>query len=856
MDTTFLDDSDDEYYPTMSEDDFDYDPEVPEPESAEVDEDTPPTGPAIQLQQTETLRANMQGKLSDKVKAVLYAMDANQINLPIFLDALSWGDQDCITDAKIRSARSALMHSRELPGIIRRWWKPPLARGSHHSRPKGGRDALESFAEEVMRSTIERELDSLAKILSSPAGKDVDEDELTGASFTELISRVKELAPHVWALVHRMAFSERQEDRNTHKDPEKLVFAVISILSYSRSHHRNRLQKLFAIYFKFKGLSAKGFDTLHALGLTMSNKWTGLAIARMSNQAMDTVVKLMALFPWLLSYDNTTVSFRVFSQRLDNQGKFGNGTACTVYVKRSAVPLSATANRDLQLKRAIGLENPITLLEIFDLAQAAAPRLVIQTNYHILQILLDAPAFDVQSYSGKDSPLLARPARINGLPFGSEHIVLQYMLGTVGIPEVSYEDNERLIDEWLHQLKMDSPELQRQIGLEQLQAWVGDQLTIDRLRNIFQFRSEDNNSFDRLDWMVTPAGWLHILMCFANSLHKQHLGTSKGRGLSQAFDILQRKGLGVSHIQGPFYHHIDEALHHIAEAQIREEWLEVSGTKSLADLRKRTPEQLIALTDKLRREHASTEALNRMDAIHRPKNRHDDVKYQSIMFSRDVLQYIVLRSGIKHGDVGLMEDMLPELLFRFSGGKNGNYTGEVLEMLQGLNKEWPDEVRDFVRYNCWVINQTVRPDGFLPVDQAQEHNIKDIKVTHRSQGPNVDWEYLKKLHPSIHVIRAVSTFMEEEFGTATRGKKHTVPKKELDILELQKWYRDSPVHKFTPKRTIDNKKDRPKDYLALGQQALLTKDRMQRWKDNRYFPRATTQDWENFSDDSDADEED
>jgi hypothetical protein len=169
--------------------------------------------------------------------------------------------------------------------------------------------------------------------------------------------------------------------------------------------------------------------------------------------------------------------------------------------------------------------------------------------------------------------------------------------------------------------------------------------------------------------------------------------------LSQAFDVLTRKGLGVTHIQGPFYHNIDEALHHIAEAQIREEWLEVSRTKSLAELRTKTPEELVALADKLRREHASTEALNRMDAIHRPKDTHDELKYQSIMLSRDILQYIILKSGIKHGDVGLMEDMLPDLLFRFAGGKNGNYTGEVLEMLQGLNKEWTDEVR-LVTISC------------------------------------------------------------------------------------------------------------------------------------------------------------
>ncbi|KAJ7681420.1 hypothetical protein B0H17DRAFT_1230726 [Mycena rosella] len=644
MDTTFIDDSDDDLGLDVSDDDSDYNPAEPELE-IEVDEDAPPTGPAIQLSHTEFLRANMQGKISDKVEAVLYAMEANGINLPIFLDALSWGDCNCITNAKIQSARSALMHREELPGIIRCWWHPPLLRGSHHTRPKGGRDVLESLAEEVMRSTIERELESLAKILCSPAGKDVDEEELTGASFKE---------------------------RNTHKDPEKacFFFAVISILSYSRSHHRNRLQKLFAVYFKFEGLTAKGFDTLHALGLTMRNRWTGLTVGRMSKQAMDTVVKLIDVFPWLLSYDNTTVSFRVFSQHLENQGN-------------SATVQHAHAQLDWKIP---------SFFSRFSIS-------------HRLQPLVSSSTRTITFYA----TLLVRPPRIKGLPFGSEHITFQYMLGTVGIPEAS--------------LKMDSPELQRKIRLEMLQAWVGDQLTIDCLRHIFQFRSEDDNSFDRLDWMLMPAAWLHILMCFANSSHKQHLGTSKGRGLSQACDVLQRKGLGVSHIQGPFYHHIDEALHHIGEAQIREEWLQTRAT----------------------------EALNRMDAIHRPKDKHDEVKYQSIMFSRDVLQYIILRHGIKHGDVGLMEDMLPELAFQFAGGKNGNYTSEILEMLQGLNKDWPDEICDFVRNHCWVINQKI-----------QEHNIKDIKtVTHRSQGPNVDWEYLKKLHPAIHTIRAVSMFMEQ-----------------------------------------------------------------------------------------------
>lgn len=73
---------------------------------------------------------------------------------------------------------------------------------------------------------------------------------------------------------------------------------IIAMLSYTRSHDRNRFQKMFAIYLKFCGLSANVFDTLHALGITMSFKWTGLAVSRISKRAMDEVVGLMELYPW------------------------------------------------------------------------------------------------------------------------------------------------------------------------------------------------------------------------------------------------------------------------------------------------------------------------------------------------------------------------------------------------------------------------------------------------------------------------------------------------------------------------------------------------------------------------------
>src|SRR6202050_1775704 len=181
---------------------------------------------------------------------------------------------------------------------------------------------------------------------------------------------------------------------------------IISMLSYTRSHHRSRFQKLFAIYLKFRGLLAKGFYTPHALALTMSHKWTGNAVGRISKRAMEEVVKLMQLFPWLISHDNVQIQFRVFSQHLDNQGEFGNGTAATVYIKRNATPLTESVNAELKRTRAAGLLNPLTEIDIIDLADKSFPRIEAHGTYYVLHFLLESPQFDLKTYFGRDDAAL------------------------------------------------------------------------------------------------------------------------------------------------------------------------------------------------------------------------------------------------------------------------------------------------------------------------------------------------------------------------------------------------------------------------------------------------------------------
>lgn len=44
--------------------------------------------------------------------------------------------------------------------------------------------------------------------------------------------------------------------------------------------------------------------------------------------------------------------------------------------------------------------------------------------------------------------------------------------------------------------------------------------------------------------------------------------------------------------------------------------------------------------------------------------------------------------GIYSGNVGRVEEQVPRMLIRLTGGKNNNYAIEALEFMQGADPEW------------------------------------------------------------------------------------------------------------------------------------------------------------------------
>ncbi|KAL1681647.1 hypothetical protein EV122DRAFT_205192 [Schizophyllum commune] len=800
------------------------------PESSGSDSDLPRrvSPPPHEEESLSDESANQpQNPLVARVKRALLAIQKEGLTLVELVNLVTWGDRACTRDPEIKGTRTAFMHSDILPGMLARWANPP--RVSRRSRPEGASTTMKTAALAIVQNVLTEELSAVSRdTLWSPPARELTAEELTSLRFDDLIPAVQKDAPFVWNLLRGLAYSRRQELHNSRKNPDKVVFTILSMLCYTRNKNCGRFQKAMSIYIKFKGLSAKAFDTLHACGLAMSHKWTGNAVDRISKRALDEVASLMDKNrAWLISHDNLQLPFRVYSQRLENSTQFGNGTAATVYFKRNSLPLGPQANAELKAGRAAGLSSPLSPMEISELENAAAPRIRAHAIWEVLRFLVESPDFDLPTYRDRTDPAIQRPQPTRGLPYGPENTTLQRMLGTVDIPEASYEDNARLLEEWLRQLgKLACEGDERRIGTEQVICWIGDQLTVERLRGLYKFRAEEYNSYDRLDWLLPIFGWLHLMMAYANSLHKQFLGTTKGYGLARVFVVLNRPGLGRVQTKGIFYHNLYEAIYHVTEAHLRVDWKRISGVADLAELRSLPAAKLLAYATEIHDRCASGMALLDHDEL--PEDEQDEQLRQVLMWNRDALRFIVLSEALKRGDVGTMEDMLPFLAYRFDGGNNNKYCLEVLELMQGLYKEWPPSVRDFVREHCWLVNMSGRSDGFCP-------------VTYRSEGPSINWDFLKRMHPAVPVIRELSKHMEEEFETLTRGLKHTVPKKDADVRALQEMYERAHLHESQPGRVV-KKDDKAQDFINEGVKTLPTT--LNGWHDGRNYKRRTEDDWE------------
>jgi hypothetical protein len=95
--------------------------------------------------------------------------------------------------------------------------------------------------------------------------------------------------------------------------------------------------------------------------------------------------------------------------------------------------------------------------------------------------------------------------------------------------------------------------------------------------------------------------------------------------------------------------------------------------------------------------------------------------------------------------------------------------------------------------------------------------------------------------------------VEKVFQTYKRGKSHTTPKKDADVLKLRESYVNN--HHHINGRVAPSKKDKASDTTTKGAITLNTGALLARWSDGRDFERATYEIWDDSSPDEFSDDE-
>ncbi|KAJ2989696.1 hypothetical protein NUW54_g8698 [Trametes sanguinea] len=214
-----------EYFNAFDDDLGDFDPDydwldvpevMPEPpvalphSAAPISAENDPSM-SFYSQYTKSIREDLSSglRLEKRVERVLVYMNKEGLNLEVFLDAVFWGDQECVANPVIQHERTVFMSSPTLPNVLNRT----------ADRASKGKASVQDFALEQAGRILEKEVvDIMPRFRPGP--DPLSKASLTSVNFREFgAGLISSGTPHLWRLLQRLAWSLRQQRENTVKNP-------------------------------------------------------------------------------------------------------------------------------------------------------------------------------------------------------------------------------------------------------------------------------------------------------------------------------------------------------------------------------------------------------------------------------------------------------------------------------------------------------------------------------------------------------------------------------------------------------------------------------------------------------------
>jgi hypothetical protein len=416
----------------------------------------------------------------------------------------------------------------------------------------------------------------------------------------------------------------------------------------------------------------------------------------------------------IFCYDNVNLSTSIFVEQrgTSSPAKVTSGTFAVLYKVRNGNPehmkLAPIIERFKSvngLKFNLDLQPTVVQLESF----------LVQLKVIVTRILVKyVKGFEPYS---KDQALQHKPRR----PIPKGYITEQFPLRATIIEEATVRGNLLFHDDiYITQLKRSTDELS-----EYAIPSINDQLTNARIRSGQTLRARDVNTWERREVFQLGFGLFHLCLNLVWALLHVHRGSLAEPGsLTYFFALLEKTRLGCEH---PDYHTLLAALTQILDGLILNAWQMECNCKTLSDFAATRPsaEDLLNMAGTIIQRYAmpmpvtvqkgdkttaedsesgdsdtpqlmartrrkpAVPPVVTIDAVPDPNQ---DRAHQNIrLLTRDLLVLAELIRAISDGDIGRVEDFLPQLAMMFRGAGSNNYCTEILHFILNLKYVWTPE---------------------------------------------------------------------------------------------------------------------------------------------------------------------
>ncbi|KAG9103211.1 hypothetical protein FRC06_011751 [Ceratobasidium sp. 370] len=784
-------------------------------------------------------------KLDAHCLHVVKYLQQHKIHFGHFIWAVNYGNKASRGHKAMQTARSQFRGEYLIPTL--HYLRAPPRTESKGAPPPNAKDKIDWFILAMAGQRLREEMKDFVHDVSSMKPEAFSErDFLQSVNYDDLQSQVHFLCPTIFILLYMLSTCVFRNHRwgSNNSNANFFVVMMIACMAYQLSSANNTMQRLLGYYFKAKHVPKAVVGMLSNINLCMSYSSTTKTLDKLAKSIRKSMLDAVQKFPILLVHDNLRIRHAVRSQRSDNQTVTDNGTAMTVIIlpesSRDAWE-NPEAARQLQSHldnlRTQGTPPKIIFGDL--VSQERQARVQAHKLFHLFDILLAIPGF--KQLAILSDPALKCPPGWHDLLASPDSITRQYILGTCPIDELSYTGNLMVIQEVLRQLGLDSGKELMQLALGRKVPWVGDELTVSRLRALQWQRQEENNAYDRLDPFIFLFGWFHTLMILASSIFENHRGSMAGLGFDHIAQVLSRTGFSENMRQTrPDYHSVKEILMHEFESRVRDYWLWVTNTKSLEELKSwledptHTTRDVLEAGRKIQRERISKQAISLYELeAGGSVETFDQVFLESLIQTRDLELFWDLRHAVKHGKVGHMEDLIPELLVFFTGGRHSNYARQMYETLQILFHESTPAIRHAIRENCWLVNMSGRKDGFYAVDLRQELNNGAIREYGPPPQGKASWDDYAKASVLIPMYADIVQHVEGSITGIQRSHIHKNPPWERDLEILMQDHTKTKALVIVPGREVASPADRSKDYFKSGLATLQDTDALDKYAEQR-----------------------